>query len=210
MRVGLDSSGRIVAAAQSGVSSVAAFGSPSGISANQWIFGLGRFISSTNRWVQGALFDSPDGGAVVSGQSSTTVAAPTGMDSNYLAAQEISSGPTNFFGGLIAEIWWLNGDVYGADPAASLNSAVVRELAQNGPFSIPSIANNLIEYRSLRSGGDSSWDRIRAIYCPFGESKWIDIAGVSFNQVAPITPGWNPPLPMSFARPNQMKPVRII
>lgn len=112
------------------------------VTANQWAYVVGRFISATNKRYSVLQYD----GSIVQGQI-TTSDTPIGLDTMALGCLNHST-PTNFFDGLLAEFWWANIDVQ-ADGGV-IQEHILRKLAYEGPYAFSHIQNNLVEYHSFR------------------------------------------------------------
>jgi hypothetical protein len=103
------------------------------------------------------------------------------------------------FDGLIGEFYW--GDI-DPQPGGDLDEALVRYLAYNGPFSIPYIGYNLVDYKSLRNTLGSDQDRQGETFVgKYGPQTWV-------NNGATI--GAHPPLPGSYNDGNTYRPVMIL
>ncbi len=153
------------------------------VTANQWYFLLARFIGAANRRISVLPFN---GSAISSGQSTTSV-TPT---LNQIAfGSYFGSSNQQAFDGLIGEAWYTATDVQ-ADNAV-IQSSLMRQLAFGGPFSVPHIAKDIIEYHSLRRHplrGDGS-----DLYVGGGKGvqAWTNAGGVTI--------GPHPPLPYWYA-----------
>lgn len=72
--------------------------------------------------------------------------------------------------------------------------STLHQLARLGPFSLPHIAKDIIEYRSLRSGLISGDDKPDEVY--WGKQRqadWINTAGVILGDHPPLYPGYVKP-----------------
>lgn len=104
-----------------------------------------------------------------------------------LGALNGNSGVTNPWTGDLAEYWWTNTDIF---PAGALSLSLMRQLAFEGPFSIPYIGNKVQEYRSFRGGFPSA-----DIYSgPIGQQNWANNNGA--------ISGLSPPLYRSYKWPG--------
>lgn len=172
----------------------------SGISlapAGAWCFALARFISSTNRRVAG-LKSTGDFAAA----AGTTARAPAGMDTATIGALSTSGGITLPWGGLIGEFWLANGDIY-TDSAANVDQPFMTQLAYGGPFSVPHMQNDILEYHSFRR--DLSSDTFD------NEEDFLSIPGTEiFTNTNGVTVGWHPPLPYWYEKPRQYRRVLTI
>lgn len=176
---------RAGAAAGGSVSSATA-GTDS-VAANQWSFGIARFISATNRRIA-ALHPAGD----VSQASTSTSRNPTGMDSQGIG-MVVASTPINPWDGLIGEFWLTNTDI--GNGIGDLDVALVRQLAYGGPFSVPHLANDIVEYRSLRHHPVSDGDNLNEVFHGKDRQVWTNVAGA--------TTGFHPPLPYWYVKPGQ-------
>lgn len=168
------------------IRSTAAVATVGGVTANAWQYILVRFISATNRRISVLRSDGSTGHA-----QSTTSKTPT---SGNLVAEEIGAISTaNFFDGIIAEYWKTNTDIQ--PDGAQLENELLSELAYDGPFSIPHIAKDLIDYRSLHEGLSSDEDEQGESYFgPLGLQTWTKVN-------APIL-GAHPPLQSPYRKPG--------
>lgn len=154
--------------------------------AGGWVFIVARFISSTSRWISG-LF--PNG--VVNHTQGVTARAPTGLDTITIGATNTSSGISSPWDGGMAEYWLSKADVQ-AD-GAQLQESLLRRLAYGGPFSVPHIAKDIIEYRSFRV--NPSGDGVGEVFHGLaGRQTWSNVNGV--------TTGPHPPLPYWYRKPD--------
>lgn len=152
--------------------------------ANKWHYIVARAISSTNRRIAGVF---PAGQTLHA--ASSTSRAPTSMDTLAIGAYENSS-PGIFFDGMIAELWYTATDIQ-AD-GAQLQDSLLRQLAYGGPFSVPHIAKDIIEYRSFKSTLDSKYENWCEVYSQSAKQNWTNTNGVTI--------GPHPPLPGSYVR----------
>lgn len=160
------------------------------LSPNQWHFLVGRFISSTNRRFS-VLF--PDGS--ISHAQNTSSNSPSGIDAMSLGCNA-SATPFNFMTGSIGEFWITNTDIQ--DDGTQLNDDLIRQLAYGGPFSVPHIASNVIDYRSLRKHPTSDGDELGEVYDgAFGRQTWTNTGGATI--------GPHPPLPYWYRKPGQRR-----
>jgi len=159
------------------------------VTANSWFFIVGRFISATNRRL--AVL-APDGSA--SAVQATTSRTMSSIDTMTLG-QRLSSTSNQPFAGRLANFWYTNNDVQ--PDGAALTDSLLRQLAYGGPFSVPSIANTIIEHRSLRTNPIN------------GESSDISVGGgapaQNWANTSGVTIGAHPPLPYWYANLQQTK-----
>ena len=162
---------------------------------NTWNYVVARFVSSTNRHVAAILSTGE-----ASHGTNTTARAPTGLDTMSVGSRE-SATPVQFLNGLVAEFWVANIDIQ-AD-GAQLQDALLRQLAYGGPFSVPHIVKNIIEYRSFLKRPTSDADDGGEIYHgSAGRQTWTNTNGV--------TTGPHPPLPYWCVKPNQVQTELVI
>src|SRR3972149_3619530 len=121
-----------------GVNSTAGAGTVVG---NLWFFIVGRWISSTLRYID---ILNPDGS--ISQNSNAGSRTVSGLDIASLGRKY--AGTNQWLDGDIAEFWWTDSDIYSA---GNLTDGWIRQLAYGGPFSISSVQNRIMEYRSFRS-----------------------------------------------------------
>jgi hypothetical protein len=165
--------------------------------ANAWTFIVARCISATNRRL--AVLN-PDGSAG-NGQD-TTSRAPSGIDTLGIGALLTSGAPQSPIDGLIGEFWCTNTDIQ--DDGLALQGAMLRQLAYGGPFSVPHIAKDIIEYHSFRK--DLSSDTF--------DNEEDFLGGIGIGEVLTntngVTVGPHPPLPYWYERPRQSRRVLTI
>lgn len=156
------------------------------VTANVWMFMVARFITSTNRRI-GVL--SNDGSTAH--VQSTVSSAPAAADRISIGAIPDGTEP---FAGQIAEIWYTNTDIQVDN--AQLQDSLLRQLAYGGPFSVPHVADDILEYRSFRKH-------------PFrNEVGEVYFGGKGAQIWAPTstpTVGFHPPLPYWYIKPGQRK-----
>lgn len=160
-----------------------------GLTTGNWSFMLGRFINTTNRRLSVLHYN----GVLEHAQGTTSVVLAS-QDTTAVGAF-VGSANSNFFDGRIGEFWYTNTDIQ-AD-AAQLQDSTLQQLAYGGPFSVPHIAKDIVEYRSLRKHPSSDGDDGFEIYSSVGRQTWTNTAGVSI--------GDHPPLPYSYVRPGQIQ-----
>ena len=110
------------------------------------------------------------------------------------------STPNTFMNGRIAEFWYADADIY-PDGAVNLPDAYIRQLAFGGPFSIPSVAKSVVEYRSFRAH-TLTGEGQDVYFGPTGVKSWADVNGASV--------GAHPPLPYWYQKPGQRKRQLIV
>ena len=154
-----------------------------------WSFVVGRAISATNRKIAALLAD----GSIVHGTTAIN-RAPASLDTLSIGALE-SSTPTGFWPGDIAEVWYTSTDIQ--PDGVQLQEPILRQLAYGGPFSVPSIAKDVLEYRSLRFHPDSRGDQMGEVfYGAAGRQAWVNVNGVTTSP--------HPPLPYWYRRPGDL------
>ena len=165
----------------------------SAVTANAWQYLVARFISSTNRWMSVL---QPTGAA--SHVQDTTSATPAAA-----LAEAVIGGDPGFgehFNGLIAEMWWTNSDIQ--SDGAQLRDQTLRQLAYGGPFSIPHIAKDIVEYRSFRK--HPFLDEIGEVYYGAGAGAQ------TWTPTGTPTIGAHPPLPYWYVKPGQTESLLTI
>lgn len=171
------------------------------VTANQWAFVFARFITATNRRI--SVLQSDGSTAHAQGTTSET---PTSIDIMSLGCYNGNSSGggafANFFDGQVGEFWYTNTDIQ-AD-AAQTQESLLRQLAYGGPFSVPHIAKDIVEYRSLRKATTSDRDNETEVYFrgPFSKRIWADVASVTVSH--------HPPLPYWYVKPEQNERVLTI
>lgn len=156
------------------------------VTANQWYFVIGRYITSTNRRL------SVLSRTGLASASTTTSRAPTSLDRLGIG------GPSNalagiYFTGVMAECWFANADV-GVDAASNLTLDFVHQLAHCGPFSVPRIAQNIVEYRSLRKNLVTADQNMIDDYWSPDFQTWTAEGGPVLS--------FHPPLPYRYQNDN--------
>jgi hypothetical protein len=155
--------------------------------ANAWHYVVARWVAATNRR---AAILNPDGS--VTHLSSATSRTPTTCNVADLGASREGGTAAQFWDGSIAEFWMTATDIQ-ADGLA-LSEQTLRQLAYGGPFSLPHVAKDILDYRSLRStlGSDqdkfSEWD-----FGAAGKQTWANTNSVTL--------GAHPPLPYWYEKP---------
>ncbi len=154
-----------------------------GITIDKWAYVVARFISATNRRIS-VLRPTGD---VVQAQGTTSRAFPTSAETMAL-----STPVSNFADADIAEYFYTNTDI---QPDAGVLQEPLRQLAYGGPFSVPYIAKDIIEYRSLRKHPTSDGDQIGEVYSGrSGRQTWTNTNAATTCE--------HPPLPYWFKRPD--------
>lgn len=179
-----------------GTSAASTIATGGAVTANQWAFLIARFVASDNR-----KLDVLESGGAVTAVTSVVSRVTTGINKMTIGSTETSAGFVNPFTGILAEFWYTNTDIQ-ADGGA-LDAAMLRQLAYGGPFSVPHVAANVVEYRSFLASGPSNADDPEEIY--FGKSRSTGLA----NSASPPTCGPHPPLPHWYRKPKQASQVMI-
>jgi len=182
-----------VIAAAGGVTASA--GTGTAVTAGTWNFCVGRFISSGNRWAA-CLFSS---GAIDNIQT-VIFRAPPSLDKLGIGTT-IASTNLDFFGGIIAEAWYTNTDINPLGNAVAIDSNFLRQIAYYGPFSVPSLAKDIIEYRGLRTTLGNDRNKPDEIYCQLGTQTWVNNGSTTIGAHAPLS--------NLYARPRQFK-IRLV
>lgn len=118
--------------------------------ANAWFYVVMRFISAAN-----AMLSILSADGIIATGFNTTVNVPTGLTNMALGAASASAGSA-FFDGSMAEWWITNSDIQ--SDGATLQASTLRQLSRGGPFSLPHIAKDIVDYRSLRYALGSDQD----------------------------------------------------
>lgn len=155
-----------------------------------WTFIVGRFISATNR----RLFGLRQG--VIGNAQDVTNRSPVGLDTMAVGCRE-HSAPTEFWDGQVAEFWYTATDIQ--PDGGQLDSALARQLAYGGPFSVPHIAKDVLEYRSLRKDVLAGDGRDIIVGAGAGMQAW--------GNVNAATLGPHPSLPYWYVNPRQTRRV---
>lgn len=149
--------------------------------ANLWHFVLVRIISATSR-----RLSAVNASGLIEHAQGTTSRNPTGIDSISVGAQRVNSTLLPMDGS-IGEFWYTDTDIQ--PDGAQLENALLMKLAFGGPFSVPHVAQSLVEYRSFRSGLESTQDRPEEIYYRGLRPTWTNTNGVNLGPHPPL-PGW--------------------
>jgi hypothetical protein len=156
---------------------------------DKWHFGVFRFIAATNRKGDILLADGSVG--QISGSTSRT---PTATPNVMALGAAVGASVGLNFDGQIAEFWITNTDIQ--PDAAALKFDTLHKLALCGPFSIPHIAKDIIEYRSFRKAPASDADEANEVFHgALGRQTWSNVGGVTVTA--------HPPLPYYYAEPGQ-------
>lgn len=157
--------------------------------ANSWSFVVARLISATNRRL-----------AVLNPTGATSHAQDTVSNAiSGVTTLDIGGGFIGlYWNGLVARYWMTNTDIQ--PDAAQLQDGTLRQLAYGGPFSVPHIAGDILEYRSFRK--HPTRDEVGEVY--YGSK------GMQTWALTGATTGIDPPLPYWHVNPGQNKHVLMI
>jgi hypothetical protein len=159
--------------------------------ANAWTFLLARAISTSNRRFSVL---QPDG-SISHAQSTTNISVT--MQQMVLGRTMDNTNPF-FWSGGIAEFWYTNNDVVGTN--LTTNNDFLRQLAFRGPFSIRSVAANIVEYRSLRSHLGSESD-------VFGDLWWGRSGRQTWTLNGTVIQGQHPPAANNYVTPSDFRQI---
>lgn len=160
-----------------------------------WNFVVCRAIASANRRMAVLL---PDG--LLEHGSTVTARAPTSLDTFSIGMREDLT-PNTPADAIVAEFWYTQTDIQ-ADGGQLLESTL-RQLAFGGPFSVPHIAGDILEYRSFRKYPTSDGDEIGEVFHgAAGRQFWTNTNGAT---IAP-----HPPLPYWYVKPGQIQTELVI
>lgn len=154
--------------------------------AGEWNYLVGRYISNVNRRVS-VLY----AGGATDNNNNSSLRDPTSLDAMSLAVRAGSSN-INPADVLLAEFWYTDTDIQEDGGTLSVNT--LRHLAYNGPFSIPHIAKDIIEYRSFRKGIESNHDESDDVYWGGkGTQVWTNTNGPTRGPHPPLSPRYRRP-----------------
>lgn len=189
LRVGANATQWFIAAADGSSTTQTAFGAAT---VGQWAFIFARWISATNRKMDVIEFS----GSISHGTSATSRAI-TGIDGMAIGGSPDSAALA--WNGRIAEFWLTNTDIQG--DGLQLQDDYLRRLAFGGPFAIPRIGPDLLEYRTFRKHPTA--DEIGEVrYGRLGQRLWAN------TNAADI--GAHPPLPSSYESPTASKSILMV
>lgn len=159
-----------------------------------WYFGLWRGITSSSKRLSVLGADGSVNHASIALSEVLYNATFT------LGGADLGAGFVQGLTGKIAE-YWITGTDIQAD-GAQTQDALLWRLAYGGPFSVPHIAKDIIEYRSLRSSLAANNEKGDEVYWGGGGRRaWVN------NGTALLGP--HPPLPYWFARPRLTPQIRL-
>ena len=133
--------------------------------AGQWTFCISRFISATSRHIA-AMYQS----GLIEHATNAVSRTPPSCDLMTVGGRRGTTSQ-EWFGGDIAEFWYTSSDIQ-AD-GAQLQNSTLRHLARYGPFSLPHIAKDIVEYRAFRSCLTSDQDQGTEIYTGAGKTRQV-------------------------------------
>lgn len=158
--------------------------------ANTWFYLVCRFINATNRRIATLSAD----GIIAHGTNAVSN-TPVAMANMSLGGFAATTGST-YLDGRVAEWWVTNTDIQ-AD-GLQLSDATLRQLARGGPFSLPYIAKDIVDYRSLYSALGSDQDREPDyVSGNKGRQTWVNTNGVIRAAHPPLASGYRRPLEIS-------------
>lgn len=158
------------------------------LAVNRWYFVVSRFNGTTERRIS-VLSD--DGAATDTFSLVST--NPVGITQS-----RIGSFGTNYWDGALAEYWMTRSDIQPDN--SSLKLATLRQLAKSGPFSIPHIASQVVDYRSFRQAIGSEQDGPDTLRGAFGPQTWVNTNGVALGSHPSLPGTWRGP--GDFIRPG--------
>lgn len=155
-------------------------------SAGAWYYVLARCISATNRRLSVLL----PGGAV-SHAAGTVSVVPATLNTVAIGNRSSSSNDI-FWDGNVAEYVMTGTDIQ----PDGLQTAdwLVRQMAYRGPFSIPYLIPNILDYRSLRASAGSETDKSGEFFSGSrGRQVWTNTNRVLAGGHPPLLPGYRSP-----------------
>jgi hypothetical protein len=156
----------------------------------RYYYTLIRCIAADNLWM--AILN-PDG-SVTHNNITTTTPAIGGPITEFIG-QNINFASA-WFNGTFAEYFLTSSDVQGN--GAQTNETLLRQIAYRGPFSVPRIKKDIIEYRSFRSRVQHALAG-EVYFGSRGQLTWTNNNGVT---VGPHPP-WAYPSNKRYIRPRQ-------
>lgn len=163
------------------------------VTALQWHYLVARFISTTNRRI-----DVLNASTSTAHTQSTGSAAPASLVEINIGTD---TGGADAFSGQIAELWYTNTDIQ--PDGASLDNILLRQLAYNGPFSVPYIAKDIVEYHSFVSAFGKSDHPGEVFWGARGQQIYTVTGSPLIGQHVPLL------LP-SYVRPDDYQPSMVI
>jgi hypothetical protein len=156
------------------------------VALNQWHYVLFRAFSAANYW----LSVLPNTGAVSRVQS-TTSKSPAALDRAAIGCYLSTAGaPGNQMNGMIAEFFQTDTDVQG--DGLTTDIGLLHQIAYRGPFSLPNIVNDIVDYRSFRS--PPSGERHGESYAgKKGRQVWTPTNGPTLEAHCPLFGGYRGP-----------------
>lgn len=161
--------------------------------ANKWFYVVARFINATNARMSVLSLDG------ISGNCQCVISSTTsGMTTGSIGASCLTTA-TVFMDGLIAEFWQANNDIQ--PDGLALSESTLKRLAFMGPFSIPRVADSLVDYRSLRRAIGSEQDQFPDFFGNIRQKQvWVNNNGVIRGAHPPLAPGYPGPSSPQIAR----------
>jgi hypothetical protein len=154
-----------------------------GFPQNTWCYILMRGISATNR----RLSLLRHGGAISHAQQTTDITFTNSLDRLSIGAE--NDGSPNGMTGLLGEFFYTATDIQ--PDGAQTSDALLQKIAYNGPFSVPRIQKDIIEYRSFRGHIERN-PPDRVYFKPrFGPQAWTNNNGVTNAPHVPHAVPWN-------------------
>lgn len=161
--------------------------------AGTWTYMLSRYITTTNRRV-----DTIEMGASGRQNDQDTASLSVAACDTILIGSVLSANSpvlTALNNTIIAEYSLFNADI---GPGGAMDTAFMQQLALKGPFSIPYLADKLIDYRSFQRNTDDRVDH--------GIGHKYQVGKLQTNYVMTgstgLRPGPHPPLASDYVRPT--------
>lgn len=150
---------------------------------NAWTFCAVREITSSNHRI--SILHAT---GLIEHAADTTAITPASIDSESIGALVGAAG--TYIDGSVAERSLWNADVQG--DGAQLQNSTLRRMAYGGPFALPHMIKNLVEYRSLRSSLVSASDRPNEIYVGAGKPPqvWTNVNAAKLGPHVPLPLGY--------------------
>lgn len=158
---------------------------------NEWNYVCARFVATANKWISNI---TPDAIYHTQQTSSRTPGALNTL--RFGGSIATVAGTISGFDGDLAEVFFADADIQPG--GLQLHDNILLQLAFNGPWSLPHLARNIVEYRSLRHGAGTNADDVPGDdYQRRGLRTWTEVNG-------PIMAGEGPPISANYVRPNQV------
>lgn len=152
----------------------------------EWAYVVMRAISSTNRWVSGISRGAPS-------HAQSTVARAPGTATVMTFGSWEATAPSSYFDGRFDGAFYTNTDIQ--PDGAELSNSLLRQLAYQGPLSVPHIAasiRNKGEYRSFRSR-ITQIDHAEVMWGAHAPPLWTNVNGVTIGPENPHSAAWVQP-----------------